>query len=277
MPEADEPVQLNTVFGKDKYYDDVRFSYEAIRDVMKAYGEKLKSRSDEVRYFNVNFTEGGDDFSVTNPRPAHTQRAVKSKYFTIHVYSESSKTSFSLRYQKNTLQCSIGGFSDERDLDELFYVLDKRYAESKIAVGEALKDVTIFIGHGRSGLWRDLKDHLQDKHHFKVEAYETGARAGYNIQDILKEMSSRASMALLVHTGEDIDREGKEHARENVVHETGLFQGKLGFKRAIVLLEDGTNEFSNIAGLQQLRFQKGNIKEIFGDVIATIKREFAPR
>jgi hypothetical protein len=49
---------------------------------------------------------------------------------------------------------------------------------------------------------------------------------------------------------------------------------KLGFARAIVLLEQDCNEFSNIAGLQQIRFAKGNIKEAFGEVLATIRREF---
>ncbi|MER2196072.1 TIR domain-containing protein [Methylobacterium brachiatum] len=277
MSEAEEPVKFETTFGRDKYYDDVRFSYEAIRNLMKSFGDKLAAIPDEIRAFSISFDENGQNYSFKNPKPAHMQRAVKAKFFSVDAYSGTNKRYLSIRYSKNSFRLSMDGFLNERDLDDVFYILDARYAESKIAVGEALKDVTIFIGHGRSKLWRDLKDHLQDMHHFKVEAYETGARAGYNIQDILLDMSTRASMALLVHTGEDIDREGKEHARENVVHETGLFQGKLGFRRAIVLLEDGTNEFSNIAGLQQLRFQKGNIKEIFGDVVATIKREFTPR
>ena len=87
-------------------------------------------------------------------------------------------------------------------------------------------------------------------------------------------MSAESSIAFLVHTAEDEDKDGTYHARENVIHETGLFQGKLGFKRAIVLLEDGCNEFSNISGIQQLRFAKDNIKESFGDVVSTINREF---
>lgn len=41
-------------------------------------------------------------------------------------------------------------------------------------------------------------------------------------------------------TGEDEDKEGKLNARPNVIHEIGLFQGRLGFSRAIVLLEDET-------------------------------------
>lgn len=133
----------------------------------------------------------------------------------------------------------------------------------------------IFIGHGGSAQWRDLKDHLHEKHKYEVTSYETGARAGHEIRDILEEMLSKASFAVLVMTGEDEAGDGKMRARQNVVHELGLFQGHLGFPRAIVLLEDGTEEFSNLSGVQQIRYAKGNIKETFGDVFATLKREFA--
>jgi predicted nucleotide-binding protein len=88
-------------------------------------------------------------------------------------------------------------------------------------------------------------------------------------------MLNKASFAVLVMTGEDEAGDGKMRARQNVVHELGLFQGHLGFPRAIVLLEDDTEEFSNLAGVQQIRYAKGNIKETFGDVLATLKREFA--
>jgi len=89
----------------------------------------------------------------------------------------------------------------------------------------------------------------------------------------LEEMLDSSSFALLVMTGEDETKDGKTLARQNVVHEAGLFQGKLGFSRAIILLEDGTEEFSNIHGLQQIRFSKGRIRESFGDVLAVLKRE----
>ena len=46
-------------------------------------------------------------------------------------------------------------------------------------------------------------------------------------------------------TGETEDIDGNLHARDNVIHETGLFQGRLGFRKAIVLLEDCVAEFSN--------------------------------
>ena len=134
----------------------------------------------------------------------------------------------------------------------------------------------IFIGHGRSPLWRQLKDHLHEQHGHQVEAYETGARAGHTIRDILAEMVEVSSFALLVLTAEDEHADGTMHARENVIHEAGLFQGRLKYGRAIVLLEEGASEFSNIAGIHQIRFSKGNIRETYGDVLATLRREFPP-
>ena len=84
---------------------------------------------------------------------------------------------------------------------------------------------------------------------FPVEAYETGARAGHAIRDILQDMMKASSFALLVMTGEDKLEDGTYRARQNVIHEAGLFQGKLGFSRAIILLEEGVDEFSNLAGI----------------------------
>ena len=136
--------------------------------------------------------------------------------------------------------------------------------------------VRIFIGHGKKPLWRDLKDHLSDQHGFKVEAYEIGSRAGFTIKDILEEMLTKSSFALLVLTGETEEVSGMVHARDNVIHEVGLFQGRLGFRKAIILLEEGVSEFSNITGIHQIRFPKNSIRETFGDVVATIKREFCP-
>ncbi len=130
--------------------------------------------------------------------------------------------------------------------------------------------VRIFVGHGRDPAWRDLKDHLQDKHGFTVTAYEIGARAGYSIQEVLDEMVKEAAFALLVHTGEDEGADGSLLARQNVVHETGLFQGRLDFRRAIILREQGCEGFSNVIGTNEIRYSKGNIREVFGDVLATI-------
>jgi predicted nucleotide-binding protein len=67
--------------------------------------------------------------------------------------------------------------------------------------------------------------------------------------------------------------DGAMQARMNVVHEAGLFQGRLGFTRAIALIEEGCAEFSNIQGLGQIRYPKGNIAAAFEEVRRVMERE----
>jgi predicted nucleotide-binding protein len=161
------------------------------------------------------------------------------------------------------------------DVEGGFEVFEK-HLEASIVPQEEVKvpQPKVFIGHGRSPQWRNLKDHLHEQHGYEVVAYEVGARAGHTIRDILDDMLGTSSFAILVMSAEDKDADGKFHARPNVIHELGLFQGKLGFSRAIVLLEAGTEEFSNIHGIQQIRYGSNNIRETYGDVLATLKREF---
>ena len=163
-----------------------------------------------------------------------------------------------------------------KDIELVFDIFEKYSESSRLPPVPSPPPASpvIFIGHGRSLAWRDLKDHLQDKHGNKIEAYECGARAGHTIRDILEDMASKSSFAILVLTGEDEQGDGSLRARQNVIHEAGLFQGKLGFARAILLLEDGVEEFSNVQGVQYIRFSKNNIKETFGEVLATLRREF---
>jgi predicted nucleotide-binding protein len=86
-------------------------------------------------------------------------------------------------------------------------------------------------------------------------------------------MLDEACMAFLVMTGDDDHADGSKHARENVVHEAGLFQGRLGFNRAIILVEEGCAEFSNITGITQIRFPKGNIEAKFEEIRRVLERE----
>jgi predicted nucleotide-binding protein len=131
----------------------------------------------------------------------------------------------------------------------------------------------VFIGHGRSHAWRDLKDFLQDRLRLPWDEFNRVPVAGVTNIARLSEMLDAAAIAFLVMTAEDEMSDGAIQARMNVVHEAGLFQGRLGFSRAIVMLEEGCQEFSNIDGLGQIRFPKGNISASFEDVRRVLERE----
>jgi predicted nucleotide-binding protein len=132
----------------------------------------------------------------------------------------------------------------------------------------------IFIGHGRSEVWRALKDFIVGDLRLTHDEFNAVPTAGRLTVIRLQEMLHDAAFAFLVLTGEDKleDRETLQ-ARLNVVHEAGLFQAHLGFDRAIILLEDGCEEFSNIHGLTCISFPRGSIKSAFHDVRGALERE----
>jgi predicted nucleotide-binding protein len=131
----------------------------------------------------------------------------------------------------------------------------------------------VFIGHGRSAAWRDLKDFVQDRLKLPWDEFNRVPVAGVTNIARLSEMLDAAAVAFLVMTGEDELADGAVQARMNVVHEAGLFQGRLGFTKAIVLLEDGCQEFSNIQGLGQIRFPRANISAVFEEIRRVLERE----
>ncbi|HEU0143549.1 MAG TPA: TIR domain-containing protein [Nitrososphaera sp.] len=144
----------------------------------------------------------------------------------------------------------------------------ERYSRRKQEMG-----TKVFIGHGRSTLWKDLKDFIQDRLGLPWDEFNRVPVAGITNIARLSQMLDEAAIGFLILTAEDEQADGKLQARMNVIHEAGLFQGRLGFTRAILLLEEGCEEFSNIQGLGQIRFPKGNIRAIFEDVRQVLERE----
>lgn len=263
---------------KEKHYKRVRFAAEVIGEASETLRREVdtKGRQKRILYLAVEVDDTVWEHDTTEEFFADYRRATGGG-----VYQEEIDYAHTLRLQffdSGATEVSVKS-SDRPKIESVFDIFEKHIEESRLpessnSQSDPSKQPTIFIGHGRSLLWRELKDHLQDQHNHNVIAYEVGARAGHEIRDILKDMLSRSSFAILVMTGEDETRDDEFHPRLNVVHELGLFQGRLGFSRSIVLLEEGTQEFSNIHGVHQIRFTKGNIKEAFGDVLATLKREF---
>jgi len=245
---------------------------QAWEGLLQKAGQKLPSTPD----IQVEDAGAAWKFDTVDEFLAAYRRGIAGASFYHHIMKGYR---FRLYFTALLSQTSISVEAPSRaEIEAIFNIFEDALPDSLLATSvPPVEKPVIFIGHGRSGAWRDLKDHLQDKHEYEVSAYEIGSRAGHTIRDILEEMLDESSCAFLVLTGEDEMPDGRLLARQNVIHETGLFQGRLGFSRAIVLLEDGAEEFSNLAGIQQIRFAKSNIKETFGEVLAVLRREFGPQ
>ena len=119
----------------------------------------------------------------------------------------------------------------------------------------------------------ELKDFVADRLKLPYEEFNRVPIAGITNIARLSDMLDGAGCALILLTAEDEHADGSVRARMNVIHEVGLFQGRLGFTKAIVVLEEGCEEFSNIQGLGQIRFPRGNISAAFEEIRAVLERE----
>lgn len=131
----------------------------------------------------------------------------------------------------------------------------------------------VFIGHGRSHVWKDLRDFLERRLNLQIEEFNSDPVAGTTVTDRIDDMLDRCTFAFLVMTGEDEHADASVHARENVIHETGRAQQKLGSKRAIVLLEEGCKAFSNLQGIVYIEFPKAKVRAVFEDIREVLERE----
>ncbi|HEY8212475.1 MAG TPA: nucleotide-binding protein [Myxococcaceae bacterium] len=114
---------------------------------------------------------------------------------------------------------------------------------------------SVFIGHGRSSAWEGVRDFIKDELKLPIQEFNEEETAGTATTARLSAMLDASAFAILVVTGEDTHSDSTVHARENVIHEIGLFQGRLGLERAIVLRQEGTSLPSNLAGLTYIGFK----------------------
>jgi|GEM_PF-3521459 len=133
------------------------------------------------------------------------------------------------------------------------------------------QEKVIFVGHGASELWRALEPWAK-KRGFRCLDFNSSSPVGYVAIQRVIALLGRANYALMVLTGEDVHSDGSIHTRENVIHEIGLCHGKLGLGRTALLLEEGCSIFSNIAGVQTIRFSKGDLESASAPIRRLLSR-----
>lgn len=249
-------------------FSGVRFSLQTIRSAIETYREVLSEIGEQIldEALKVDLADGQWKFDDENEFFASVPQGTG---YSVYLAARSVRLQVSQMRQRAVVFVKA---PTRANVQRIFAPFDSKQGTEVVPA----ESPVVFIGHGRSSAWKDLRDHLRDQHDYRIECYESGARAGHSIRDILESMAEKSSFALLVMTGEDMDASGEMRARQNVIHEAGIFQGRLGFSRAIMLLEEDVVKFSNVDGVQYIPFSKGCIREAYGDVLATLRREFGP-
>ena len=191
------PLELITTYSR------TRFSEAAIRNTLAEFDEIFNTqRNLYVQNTLLSVTKGNQTWEFDDEDEFFTyysdcDHAIYRRWIAAEDSAKHS-ASFGIRCTKATTTVSIETYQDylkagkRGSILSVFRILAEHEDDCRLP-RESIEPV-IFIGHGRNQAWRDLKDHLTDKHDYRVEAYEAGARAGHTIRDILESMLTASGL-----------------------------------------------------------------------------------
>jgi predicted nucleotide-binding protein len=144
--------------------------------------------------------------------------------------------------------------------------------KSKELAANPTKTAKVFIGHGRNEIVRGkVKDFIRDRCHLEPLVLQELPSSGLTVIEKLEKYGRTADYAVMILTGDDIMQDIESHrARQNVIQELGWCQGVLGRNRTAMLVQQGTEIASNIAGVMYLEFILNNVEMIF----EALRKEF---
>ncbi len=186
---------------KSKKYSPVHFSADVLRDAYEEFLVQVDpgGQSDLTHFLSVEIEDSEWGHDSLEEFFADYRRTSGSGLLSVEARTDSTSR---LRIHVIDYYTTLVNVRrpNRSQIEAVFEVFEKNVEASRLQV-ESIPETsptipTVFIGHGRSSLWRDLKDHLQDQHGYEVVAYEVGARAGHGIRDILEEMLHKSRFAL---------------------------------------------------------------------------------
>ncbi len=247
--------------AKQKTYRHVKFRAEDLRRAVAGFLAELENVQDLRRHLSVakgdtewNFSDDDEAFYPHYSDPA-------AEHANFNLWRPASE--FIVRYSRAAGTEVTVALPGEAQVERVFAVFEG--GREAGAEPYTRPRPHIFLGHGKSDAWQELQHYLKGEHGFDVFVYEIGGRSNYTIREFLCNVRSDAAFAVLVQTAEDDAR-----TRDSAIHELGLFQGRLGFGRAMLLTEVA---FPELAGVRKIASARGGMRETFGEVLAVLRRE----
>jgi sugar/nucleoside kinase (ribokinase family) len=134
----------------------------------------------------------------------------------------------------------------------------------------------IFISHGTNPEWFAVQRFLEDRFDSPVHSFESAPWGGREISEAITKYLERCGLSVCVLTAEDFTGDGRKFARQNVIHEVGLFQGQHGFDSVVLLVEEGCDFVPQAAAAYTIYFPQNRIHRAFYQLAEIIKSHGFP-
>jgi sugar/nucleoside kinase (ribokinase family) len=134
----------------------------------------------------------------------------------------------------------------------------------------------IFISHGQNPEWFAVQRFVEGRFESPVYSFESASWGGHEVSEALSKYLERCSLCVCILTAEDMTDDGRWFARQSVIHEIGLFQGKHGFDRVILLVEEGCDFVPQAAASCAVYFPHNRINHTFYQLAETIRAHGVP-
>lgn len=131
--------------------------------------------------------------------------------------------------------------------------------------------LTIFVSHGKSPLWQEVANYIEQKLAHEVVELTDAVNQGRTVIQKLEQDTEECAFAIIILTADDDAASGSPRSREKIIHEIGYCQGTFGRENVLVLKQDGVEEFSDLAGIVYVPFAGDDIKSAFSRIQTEIE------
>jgi sugar/nucleoside kinase (ribokinase family) len=129
-----------------------------------------------------------------------------------------------------------------------------------------------FIAHGADPQWEEVRRFLGQECQVPVYALDPSV-PGAALDEAMRPQLARCGFAVCVLAAADTFPGDGGRAEQSLVHQAGILQGRYGFRRVAMLVEEGCATFSNVAGLIRLDFAAGHVESTFWQLERMLRRE----
>jgi sugar/nucleoside kinase (ribokinase family) len=154
-----------------------------------------------------------------------------------------------------------------------FAEVTRAFIGSLEAERRTVRPRAVFVSHGHNPEWLAVQRFIEERFKVPVYSFESGSWGGRQVTEALAEYLDRCGFAVCVLTNEDFAGDGRRLARQNVIHEVGLFQGRHGFDRVLVLVEEGCDFVPQVAEPYTIVFPHNEIHRTFYKLDAVIRSQ----